>query len=473
MHESMRILSITAGAAAMYCGSCLRDNALAAELIARGHDVTLLPLYTPLLTDEPNVTPARRALRRHQRLPAAAVVAVPTAAAVRRSAARLAAAHQDVRRSIGVGRPEAARRPDDLDARRPDGVLRKEFDKLVEWVARRAAARRREPPNSMLIGLARPLADALGARSAARCRARTVSRGAGRTLPEPRARAAFGRRWPTSIGSSRSATTARRSCRSTCGFPPTGCRSCRSASTLTGLRGRTARCRDAERSRAQRRRAQRRSRSAIFARVAPEKGLHLLADAFIRLRRKRAGKTSRPARGGRLPGRGAQAVSRRSAANARARGLLGDFTYHGAVDRAGKIAFLQRHRRAVGAGHLRRTQGAVPARGHGERRAGRAAAARRVHRRSSRGPAAACWSRPDDPDASPRACAASGTTGAARRARRAADARASGAHYTVQRSADALIRVYEQVIGNGGGGAITDKQRLLRCVSVPVRRLVR
>ena len=27
---------ITAGAAGMYCGSCLRDNALAAELIAQG-----------------------------------------------------------------------------------------------------------------------------------------------------------------------------------------------------------------------------------------------------------------------------------------------------------------------------------------------------------------------------------------------------------------------------------------------------
>src|SRR5262245_55040145 len=40
----------------MYCGSCLRDNALAAELIRRGHDVTLLPFYTPTLTDEPNVS---------------------------------------------------------------------------------------------------------------------------------------------------------------------------------------------------------------------------------------------------------------------------------------------------------------------------------------------------------------------------------------------------------------------------------
>src|SRR5438132_1994185 len=52
----MRILSITAGAAGMYCGSCLRDNALAVELLRRGHDVTLVPLYTPSTTDEPNVS---------------------------------------------------------------------------------------------------------------------------------------------------------------------------------------------------------------------------------------------------------------------------------------------------------------------------------------------------------------------------------------------------------------------------------
>src|SRR6476659_8827502 len=52
----MKILSITAGAAGMYCGSCARDNALAVELLARGHDVTLVPLYTPSTTDETNVS---------------------------------------------------------------------------------------------------------------------------------------------------------------------------------------------------------------------------------------------------------------------------------------------------------------------------------------------------------------------------------------------------------------------------------
>ena len=54
----MRILSFTGGAGQMYCGSCLRDNALAAALLARGHDVVLTPVYTPTRTDERNVSQA-------------------------------------------------------------------------------------------------------------------------------------------------------------------------------------------------------------------------------------------------------------------------------------------------------------------------------------------------------------------------------------------------------------------------------
>jgi glycosyltransferase involved in cell wall biosynthesis len=52
----VRILSFTGGAGDMYCGSCLRDNALAAALLARGHDVLLTPVYTPTRTDERNVS---------------------------------------------------------------------------------------------------------------------------------------------------------------------------------------------------------------------------------------------------------------------------------------------------------------------------------------------------------------------------------------------------------------------------------
>jgi len=52
----MRIVSITAGAAGMFCGSCLRDNTLAAALGELGHETLLLPTYTPIRTDEPDVS---------------------------------------------------------------------------------------------------------------------------------------------------------------------------------------------------------------------------------------------------------------------------------------------------------------------------------------------------------------------------------------------------------------------------------
>ncbi|HEV3485074.1 MAG TPA: glycosyltransferase family 4 protein, partial [Vicinamibacterales bacterium] len=55
----MRILAFTGGAGTMYCGSCLRDNALATALLARGHDVVLTPVYTPTRTDEQNVSKSR------------------------------------------------------------------------------------------------------------------------------------------------------------------------------------------------------------------------------------------------------------------------------------------------------------------------------------------------------------------------------------------------------------------------------
>ena len=49
---SPRIVMVTAGAGGMYCGSCLQDNALAPALTATGIDFQLLPMYTPIRTDE-------------------------------------------------------------------------------------------------------------------------------------------------------------------------------------------------------------------------------------------------------------------------------------------------------------------------------------------------------------------------------------------------------------------------------------
>ncbi|HLN27800.1 MAG TPA: glycosyltransferase family 4 protein [Gemmataceae bacterium] len=55
----MRIAYVTAGAANMYCGSCLHDNTLVTALLAQGHDALLIPTYTPIRTDEPNVSQRR------------------------------------------------------------------------------------------------------------------------------------------------------------------------------------------------------------------------------------------------------------------------------------------------------------------------------------------------------------------------------------------------------------------------------
>jgi glycosyltransferase involved in cell wall biosynthesis len=55
----MRIAYVTAGAGGMYCGSCLHDNTLAAALLARGVDILLIPTYTPIRTDEPDVSHRR------------------------------------------------------------------------------------------------------------------------------------------------------------------------------------------------------------------------------------------------------------------------------------------------------------------------------------------------------------------------------------------------------------------------------
>src|SRR5262249_36567175 len=55
----MRIAYITAGAAGNICGSCLHDNTLVAALQAQGHDALLIPTYTPIRTDEKDVSTRR------------------------------------------------------------------------------------------------------------------------------------------------------------------------------------------------------------------------------------------------------------------------------------------------------------------------------------------------------------------------------------------------------------------------------
>ena len=153
----MRILSITAGAAGMYCGSCTRDNALARELMALGHDVTLLPVYTPTRPDEPNVS-------RPRVLFGGISVYLQQYAPIFRSMPRLLDRLWDSPRVIQAFSSRAI----STDARMlggltismlqgEQGALRREFDKLVDWIRAEPLPDVINLPNTLLVALAAPL----------------------------------------------------------------------------------------------------------------------------------------------------------------------------------------------------------------------------------------------------------------------------------------------------------------------------
>ncbi len=157
----MKILYFTAGAAGMYCGSCLRDNALATELIRQGHDVTLLPLYTPTLTDEPNVSADKIAFG------GISVYLEQHSALFRHTPRWLdklwdsrAALNAASKRSIAVD-PQSLGELTISMLRGETGNQRKEITKLLEWLKTQQRPDVVDMQNSMLIGLAKPIKEAL------------------------------------------------------------------------------------------------------------------------------------------------------------------------------------------------------------------------------------------------------------------------------------------------------------------------
>lgn len=159
----MKILYLTAGAANMYCGSCLRDNALATELIRRGHDVMLLPVYTPTLTDERNVSSSEKVifggisvyLQQHgsvfRRTPWLVDKLWDSNAALKLAA----------RRSIPVN-PKLLGELTVSMLKGEDGLQRKEFEKMAHWLKEQETPDIVTLPNSLLLGLARVIKQTLG-----------------------------------------------------------------------------------------------------------------------------------------------------------------------------------------------------------------------------------------------------------------------------------------------------------------------
>jgi glycosyltransferase involved in cell wall biosynthesis len=51
-----KIVYLTAGAGGMFCGSCMHDNTLTKALRDQGWDIQLVPIYTPIRTDEQDIS---------------------------------------------------------------------------------------------------------------------------------------------------------------------------------------------------------------------------------------------------------------------------------------------------------------------------------------------------------------------------------------------------------------------------------
>jgi glycosyltransferase involved in cell wall biosynthesis len=145
----------------MYCGSCLRDNALAAELLSRGHDVTLLPVYTPTRTDEINVSQERVFF-------GGISVYLEQYVPLFRDSPRWLDRLWDSkpmltwasRRSISTS-PKMLGEMTVSMLRGEDGFQHKEIEKLTDWAKHEPPPDVVSLPYSLLIGLAKPIKDAL------------------------------------------------------------------------------------------------------------------------------------------------------------------------------------------------------------------------------------------------------------------------------------------------------------------------
>ena len=323
----MRILSFTGGAGTMYCGSCLRDNALASELLSRGHDVVLTPVYTPTRTDERNVS-------KNQVFFGGISVFLEQHSALFRHSPRVLDRLWDAewvikmasKRQIKVS-PKSLGELTVSMLRGEQGFQRKEIDKLLEWL-------RTEPPfdvinlpYTLLLGLAEPLKRTLKAAVCCTLQGedlfldgigepykteslkliQSAARHVDAFLPVSRYYQDY---MPGYLGLPREKMR----------LVPLGI-------NLDGYVSRP------------------RPRSDVFtigyfARIAPEKGLRALAEAYRQLR-------SRPGIGrSRLVVAGYLAPEHEDyldqvRRDLRSWGLENDFEYRGEVDRAGKLAFFQ------------------------------------------------------------------------------------------------------------------------------------
>lgn len=321
----MKILSFTGGAGTMYCGSCLRDNALASALMKRGHDVVLSPVYTPTRTDEANVS------REQVFFGGISVFLEQHSALFRRAPAFLHrlldsnwALRLATKRQIKVD-PKSLGELTVSMLRGERGFQKQEIDKLLEWL-RTERFDVVNLPYTLLLGLAEPIKRTLGSPVCCTLQGEDLfldglgephkqqsldliqeaSRGVDAFLPVSQYYADY---MPGYLG-----------------LPPSKMRLAPLGINVDGFT------------------AKPRARNGpftigYFARVAPEKGLHALAAAYKVLRARSNGQPVRLVAAGYLPGEHRGYLDRVKCDLAQA-GLGAEFEYKGELTREQKIAFL-------------------------------------------------------------------------------------------------------------------------------------
>lgn len=326
----MRLLTFTAGAGEMYCGSCIRDNALARELRRRGHRLRLVPLYQNARSDEESVAERRV---RFGGVPLYLQHAAPLLGKIRwldpllessafvRLAGRLSSSTDPAK--LGpltlttlLGERGPARRAVRALC---DSLAGEEFDLVVL-------------PNSLLLGLAAPLAAALDAPVGVTFSGEDLFLA---QLPERDREAALGlmREAARSVTrffgvteyhardlAERLEVSADRVSVVRLGVDPAGFPEAGPEAPAPGGAGAPVRI-------------------GFFSRVAPEKGLDRLAKAVAVLAREEAAPPLRVAAAGWMsPARRGYLESVRRHLAEEAPGV--EFEYRGELDRAEKIAFL-------------------------------------------------------------------------------------------------------------------------------------
>lgn len=324
----MRLLLISAGAASMYCGSCIRDNALAAELMRRRHDVTLLPFYTPTLTDEENVSREDRvffggisvyleqhlALFRHTPMFMDRLWDAP--AVIKAFASGSIAVDPKVLGAMTVST---------LKGRH--GHQRKEIEKLLDWLGGETPPDLVNIPYTLLISLAGPIKRALGGVPIV-----VTLQGEDlflEGLPQPFRREAIDL-IQSHVGDVDRFIAVSQYCadfmRDYLRIPSAKIRVAPLGMSLPGDDPAPL--------------AREPFTLGYFARMAPEKGLHVLAEAYAILRREKGLPPSRLRAAGYL-GPDHQAYFDGVVRKLESWNLADEFDYAGAPDREGKFAFLR------------------------------------------------------------------------------------------------------------------------------------